>query len=137
MDKIGDRFFGHGDVGHCKEEDIIHNFIRLRTFILKNKVAGIWKAYDSDMGEHNLSDMMEKIEKFSCFCSITPIEKTKEEIKLEAVHKSAEQYDDQLYEIFSDRAEGVSNCKVKIIKKYDDAVPTPDWYEDKWIFENE
>ena len=28
-----------------------------------------------------------------------------------------------------------ANCKVKNIKKYTEAIPTPDWYEDKWILE--
>ena len=89
------------------------------------------------MGEHDLSDSIEKVEKFSCFCTTNPIEKTREEIKMEAVHISAERYGDQLYEVFSDRAEVLPNCKVKDIKKHTEAVPTPDWYEDKWIFEDE
>jgi len=132
VDKIGDKFFGHGDFSHCSDEDIIHNFIRLRTFILKNKITGIWKAYDSDMGEHNLSDMVKNIDKTK-LVGIVSVEKTKDEIKMEAIHKSAEQYDEQVYEIFSDRAEVLPNCKIKTVKKYIDSSPTPDWYEDKWI----
>jgi hypothetical protein len=82
------------------------------------------------MGEHTLDTMLKKVRKFSCICTITPVPKTREEIRLEAVHLNAEQYGQQVYEIFEDKAEVLSNSKIKEVTKYLDSYPNPKAYTD-------
>mgnify|MGYP001035298645 CR=1 FL=1 len=112
--KTKGRYFGHGDMAHNDDEDIKWNMLRLKIIMNKCKITSIWKAYDSDMGDH--SD---------------------EKHDLKNILKEAEQYGEQVYEIFDsddsfriDQVRLIPENKIKEVKKYDDTYPTPATYDD-------
>jgi hypothetical protein len=112
--KTKGKFYGHGDMAHCDDGDIKWNMVRLREIMIKCKITAIWKAYDSDMGDH-----------------------TNEKHDLETILKEAEQYGEQVYEILEysgsacdDQVRIIPENKIKEVKKYTDTYPTPASYDD-------
>jgi len=119
--KTKGKFYGHGDMAHCDEGDIKWNMVRMREIMIllslkspKSKITAIWKAYDSDMGDHS-----------------------GEKHDLETILKEAEQYGEQVYEILEysgsacdDQVRVIPENKIKEVMKYTDCYPTPDTFDD-------
>lgn len=120
--KVGDEFYGWGDIAHNLTVDIIHNMLRLRQLIIKNNVNGIYKCYDSDMGI--TQSPIARVDK-------TVLEKMSriEKRKFLIIH-DANQHGEQAYRVFETTVELLPENKIKNVDKVEDSFPTPDWYED-------
>ena len=112
--KIRGSFYGHGDMEHNDDGDIKWNMIRLREIMIKCKINAIWKAYDSDMGDHS-----------------------SKKHNLETVLLEAEKHGEQVYEILeysgsviADQVRLIPENKIKEVTKYMNSYPTPDSYDD-------
>lgn len=115
--KIKGRYYGHGDMAHCDDGDIKWNMVRLREIMEKCKIIAIWKAYDSDMGDHSGGKQ-----------------------DLETVLLEAERYGEQVYEILEysgsacdDQVRLIPENKIKEVTKFTDSYPTPESFDDAII----
>ena len=117
---------------HCDEDAIKHNMIRMKELLIKNKLSGLYKAWDSDMGKHEpfVRDDLKKL-------LDDPLRQyqSKEDKKLFSVILEANKlYSEQVYQIFDDRVELCKENLLQQIEKVEDSYPKDEDQVDSQIF---
>lgn len=133
--KVGSNYYGWGDMVHCDEDNIKHNLIRMKELAIKNKFSGLYKAYDSDMGEHEptITNDLKKLLN-------DPLRqfKNKEDKRLFSIILEANKtYGEQVYQIFEDRVELCDENLLQSIEKCEESFPKDEDQEDDKLYEDQ